>query len=126
MVELIMNLIDYAGADNGSPGPVSHQEVSDMHCRVGAQNGCASGNREVAKRASEREAHDKIERSIAYMRENIHQPLQVARLAALVGVSSSHYFALFKRHTGSAPIDFFIRLRMDCARRLLETTSLSV
>ena len=68
----------------------------------------------------------KIDQSIAYMREHLNKPLQVAKLAALVNVSASHYFALFKRRTGCAPIDFFIRLRMRQACRLLCATSLSV
>ena len=68
----------------------------------------------------------KIDQSIAYMSEHLNQPLQVAELAALANVSASHYFALFKRRTGRAPIDFFIRLRMRQACRLLCETSLSV
>jgi transcriptional regulator GlxA family with amidase domain len=68
----------------------------------------------------------KIEQSIAYMRQHLNQPLQVATLAATVNVSPSHFFALFKRWSGCSPIDYFIRLRMQRARRLLEQTSLSV
>lgn len=68
----------------------------------------------------------KIEQSVAYMVQHLDKPLQVARLAALVNVSPSHFFALFKRHTGCAPIDFFIRLRMRHACRMLDTTSLNV
>jgi AraC-like DNA-binding protein len=41
-------------------------------------------------------------------------------------MSPSHYTALFKRRTGCAPIDFFIRLRMQHARELLLGTSLNV
>jgi len=68
----------------------------------------------------------KIEQSIAYMMQHLDEPLQVRRLAALVNVSPSHYFALFKRRTGCAPIDFFIHLRMYRACQLLDATALSV
>jgi AraC-like DNA-binding protein len=68
----------------------------------------------------------KIERIIAYMTQQLDKPLPVARLAALANISPSHFFALFKRHTGCAPIDYFIRLRMRRACDLLGTTSLSV
>jgi AraC-like DNA-binding protein len=68
----------------------------------------------------------RIEQSIQYMRQHLDQPLQVARLAALVNISPSHFFALFKRRTGCAPIDFFIRLRMDQACELLDGTLLNV
>jgi AraC-like DNA-binding protein len=60
------------------------------------------------------------------MTQHLNKPLPVARLAALANISPSHFFALFKRHTGCAPIDYFIRLRMRRASDLLSTTSLSV
>lgn len=72
------------------------------------------------------ESFRKVEQSIAYMQEHLDRPLHVATLAALANVSPSHYFALFKRSTGSAPIDFFVRLRMQQARHLLDTTELSI
>jgi transcriptional regulator GlxA family with amidase domain len=72
------------------------------------------------------EAAGKIEQTISYMMDHLDRPLQVATLAAMASVSPSHYFALFKRRTGSAPMDYFTRLRMEHARRLLDTTSRSV
>jgi len=68
----------------------------------------------------------RIEQSIAYMAQHLDQPLQVATLAALANISPSHFFALFKRRIGSAPMDYFTRLRMQRACRLLERTTLSV
>jgi AraC-like DNA-binding protein len=72
------------------------------------------------------EVAERVGRSITYMTEHLDQPLQVSTLAAQAGVSPSHYFALFKRQTGKAPIDFFIRLRMNYARELLDSTGSSV
>ena len=74
----------------------------------------------------ESEAVRKIEQSIAYMLRHLDEPLQVATLAARVSISPSHFFALFKRRIGCAPIDCFIRLRMQHACRLLDETMLSV
>jgi len=68
----------------------------------------------------------KIGLSIAYMKQHLNQPLQVAVLTALIGVSPSHFFTLFKRTTGHTPIDFFIHLRMRRACELLQRTNLSV
>lgn len=68
----------------------------------------------------------RIEQTVRFMNENLDRPLQAPRLAAMANISLSHYFALFKRCTGCAPIDFFIRLRMRRARQLLETTSLNI
>jgi transcriptional regulator GlxA family with amidase domain len=72
------------------------------------------------------DADRRIERTIAYMKEHLHQPLQAAALASRANVSLSHYFALFKRLTGCTPIDYFIHLRMERAREMLESTALTV
>jgi AraC-like DNA-binding protein len=79
-----------------------------------------------SSRRCESETARKIEQSINYMRQNLDKPLQAPALAALVNISPSHYFALFKHHTGRAPIDYFTRLRMQCACRLLHSTPSSV
>jgi transcriptional regulator GlxA family with amidase domain len=81
---------------------------------------------EVRHNFREEQSDRKIELTIAYMTAHLNQSLPVARLAALANMSPSHYTALFKRHTGCAPIDFFIRLRMQHARELLMGTSLNV
>ena len=57
----------------------------------------------------------RIEQSVAYMTQHLDRPLQVATLAAQANISSSHFFALFKRRIGSAPMDYFTRLRMQRA-----------
>jgi AraC-like DNA-binding protein len=67
-----------------------------------------------------------IYQSIEYMLRHQDQPLQVSKLASVSNISPSHYFAVFKRVTGFAPIDFFIRLRMQRACELLESTTLCV
>lgn len=70
--------------------------------------------------------HQKIAQTIAYMKEHLNQSLQLDALAALANLSRSRYVDLFKRQTGFAPIDYFIRLRMHRACQLLDTTDLSV
>jgi transcriptional regulator GlxA family with amidase domain len=86
----------------------------EIGCETKGQSEFPSGNGE------------RIRRSIDYMAEHLDQPLQVSDLAAVANLCLSHYFALFKRATGSSPIDFFIRLRMIRARQLLETSSLNI
>jgi AraC-like DNA-binding protein len=72
------------------------------------------------------DSRHKLERSIHYMEANFNRPLQVATLAAQANVSPSHFFALFKQLTGRSPMDYFTRLRMRHACRLLGSTSASV
>ncbi len=68
----------------------------------------------------------RIAETVGYMRERLNQSLRVPKLASMVGVSQSHFFALFKKQTGLAPMDFFTRMRMRRACELLDSTSLSV
>jgi AraC-like DNA-binding protein len=65
-------------------------------------------------------------RSIEFMVRHLDKPLQVARLAAEANISLSHYFAVFKEVTGFTPMDYFTRLRMHRACRLLDDTPMSV
>ena len=80
----------------------------------------------AARNGDGAERFRKIERSIAYMTQHLNQSVRVAEFAAQANVSLSHFFALFKRRNGSAPMDYFTQLRMQHACRLLNGTSASV
>jgi AraC family transcriptional regulator, arabinose operon regulatory protein len=71
-------------------------------------------------------AEEKIPLTIQHMKQHLAVPLHLSTLAGLANLSASHYTALFKRQTGYAPIDYFIRLRIHRAAQLLDTSSLSV
>jgi transcriptional regulator GlxA family with amidase domain len=84
------------------------------------------GSAPAALSAAALDNGQKIQDSIAYMLDHLNQPLKVHQLASLARVSASHYFALFKGRMRCSPIDFFIRLRMNRACRLLAESSLPV
>ncbi|WP_346237075.1 AraC family transcriptional regulator [Niabella insulamsoli] len=69
---------------------------------------------------------DPISRSIAYMKANIHLPLTVQELAARQNLSGSHFMIRFKSKTGTSPIDYLIRLKIQFACQLLKQTDLRV
>jgi AraC-like DNA-binding protein len=50
-----------------------------------------------------------------------HYPedLNLLDLAAIAGLSPSHYSRLFKKYSGHSPIDYLAHLRMDRAKELL-------
>ena len=89
-------------------------------------NPVMQNNADHRMESCESEAVRKIEQSIAYMLRHLDESLQVATLAARASISPSHFFALFKRRIGCAPIDCFIRLRMQHACHLLDETVMSV
>jgi len=82
--------------------------------------------RECRERRQDPGPDQKVAQTIAYMKQHLKQPLRLDALAAMANLSRSQYTALFKRQTGYAPIDYFIRLRMHRACQLLDTTRLSV
>ena len=68
----------------------------------------------------------RLVRSILHLENSFDSRLKVPTLAKLAGVSPSHYSALFKSHTGYAPIKYLTQLRMRRARELLVTTNDSI
>ena len=70
--------------------------------------------------------HQKVTRSLSYMKQHLDKPLRLDNLASLANLSPSHFNALFRQHTGFACIEYLIRLRMHRAAQLLDTTPLSV
>jgi len=104
----------------------SQAVIPDMAIEFAKHPVCGNGDGEASPENNGSESARRIEQSIAYMREHLDQPLPVAKLAALANVSPSHFFALFKRRTGCAPMDYFTHLRMQHARQLLGATSANV
>lgn len=64
----------------------------------------------------------KLHRVFEAMRDELAQPFDLARLASLTELSEYHFSRVFKQSTGLSPSHYFIRLRMEEARRLLSET----
>lgn len=84
------------------------------------------GGGSAARHGARSEGALRIQQSIAYMMQHLNQPLQIAKLAQTAHISPSHFFVLFKRWAGFSPIEYFIRLRMQRACRLMAATTMSV
>jgi transcriptional regulator GlxA family with amidase domain len=61
-----------------------------------------------------------------WIAEHPHEDLAVERLAARVAMSSRHFARVFRAEVGETPAVFVERVRVETARRLLETTGLAV
>jgi AraC family transcriptional regulator len=68
----------------------------------------------------------KLHRIFEAMRERLAEPFDLAALADLVELSAFHFSRVFKQSTGLSPSRYFIRLRMEEARRLLIETDHSI
>lgn len=67
-----------------------------------------------------------VERAIEYMHTFLARPISLADLSQAAQVSPSHLARLFKRSTGLSPHQFLIRLRVDHARRMLQSEMRSI
>jgi AraC-like DNA-binding protein len=58
-----------------------------------------------------------LERTIAFMQEHLREPVSLDQLAQAAQFSPSHLYYLFKRSTGCAPVEYFLRLKIRSAAR---------
>lgn len=66
------------------------------------------------------------EEAIHFMRENISRRLSLKEIAQFVGLSPSHFTAIFKKTTGFAPLNYFMQLKTQEACHLLDFTTYKV
>ena len=74
----------------------------------------------------ETNVHERIDKSVEFMKGHLREPLNIATLAVLVNLSRSHYTTLFRRVTGYAPLSYLNHLRLQRAVQLLNATNLSI
>lgn len=67
-----------------------------------------------------------IDEVIAYIHQNIYEPLPLARLAGHAAYSPYHFTRLFKERIGLSPLYYVSALRLQKAKDLLLNTNLSI
>jgi transcriptional regulator GlxA family with amidase domain len=71
--------------------------------------------------------HDeKILQAQDYLQEAFNTPVSIDDLARRVSMSTRNFTRRFRQATGEAPMAYLHKLRINCARQLLETDSRSV
>ena len=73
-----------------------------------------------------RKNDDSIYRSIVYIRTHVGKKIALHQLAQIAGLSDYYFSRLFKEMTGFSPTEFVINTRIDQAKVLLTSTSLSI
>lgn len=76
--------------------------------------------------AAQMAEHEALRELLVWMSENVHADLSVAALAHRVNMSERTFARVFAAETKVTPAAFAERLRIDAARRSLETTKKSV
>ena len=74
----------------------------------------------------QQESMDAIQHAIERMQADLAVPIDLPRLAQDLGVSYSWLRRTFAEHTGLAPHQYWLELRLVRARNLLSQTSLTV
>ena len=69
---------------------------------------------------------DNLTRAIRFMEKNIDCSIQLEDIAEVVNWSASHLAREFRTHIGLPPHRYLIKLRVDKARDLLETSDLPI
>ena len=80
----------------------------------------------VSKEINATREHRSLERSLRYIHAEYMNKISIPQLAAMENLSNSRYITLFNKQMGISPTSYIIKLRMDAARELLQTTDLSV
>jgi AraC family transcriptional regulator of arabinose operon len=80
----------------------------------------------VYKHAITEEQGDVVQQSIEFMKGHLDQKFTLQQLAEQVGLSASHYSAIFRQKTQNSPVNFFMFLKIQWSCQLLENTNLRV
>jgi AraC-like DNA-binding protein len=67
-----------------------------------------------------------IDRTISFMQRHLHESITLPQLSAEVRYSQSHLNYLFKKSMGYAPMQFFLRIKVQAAARELYYTNTSI
>lgn len=67
-----------------------------------------------------------VDRAVAFMKENLSNPITLSDTAKCAGLSEYHFSRVFSNITGQKYIEFLTELRMERAKSLLESKNMSL
>lgn len=67
-----------------------------------------------------------IAKSIAYMEQNLYEPLSISELAKMANMSERAFYRVFQKATGASPNNYLTNLRITEARELLKHSNMSI
>lgn len=100
--------------------------VRELLAHFGLERLRPGDERQGASRAAGAAPSGKLTEAMALMEANLAEPLATEDIAQLVGVSRRHLERLFKQHLDELPARWYMQLRLNRARRVLQETSQSI
>lgn len=67
-----------------------------------------------------------ITQAIAYIESHFNHEINLKELAYYVNLSPFHFSRVFKKYTGYSPYEYIINFRINYAKKLLQSTNLSI
>ncbi len=67
-----------------------------------------------------------IEKVIEYMNQNFGKKISIHELAGVANMSDSHFIRTFKKKTGTAPMEYLIKMRISKSKKLLRSNAKSI
>ncbi len=101
--------------------PAFQQRIGALLAGILAKILCYPQKRELG---TETEAI--VNRARCLFEENVNGTLDVHRISAMVGVDCSILRKMFKDYTGLSPYQYFLQLKIDLAKQMLEEGALCI
>ncbi|WP_395020557.1 GlxA family transcriptional regulator [Dongia sp.] len=105
-------------------GPILAKAVNNELIYIEAKNGAAAQRRLINE--DQWKGNPILAKASELMIESMEEPLTLALVARLCGVSIRELQYLFKRYLGRSPRDFYMELRLNRAKELLLYSGLSI
>ena len=91
--------------------------------RVGGESGEVMKRSDTTRELGESSTSELI---VGYLKENVYENVTLSDLCTKFYMGKSHLCELFSEYTGESPIEYFARLKMSEAKKLLLRDDLSV
>ncbi|WP_328993215.1 AraC family transcriptional regulator [Kribbella sp. NBC_01245] len=118
LAQVVLALADAAaaGIDDQYAEAAAHFLAVHLQTRHGGRPDPLAPGKEDAR----------VRRAIEIMRDNLHEPLTLADIAGEVWLSVYHFLRVFKAATGQTPRRYLTSLRVQAARKHLESDNASI
>jgi len=100
--------------------------AQDLTLALGLERARGRDERQRRPVAEQRGNSPKLAEALSLMEANLAEPLPTEEVARLVGVSRRQLERLFKQHLDALPSRYYLELRLNRARRLLQQSSQSI